>query len=168
MFVRNKCIIRKGKCGQVWWPILRICALHLTLCTHTAVSSEQTRTHTPRAVGIRAVGSHFYPNAQGAVGGLVPCSRVSPQLWYWGWRERWTFTPLLTIPARPETRTRNLWVTSPTLYPLGHDCPIKAFLTPNCCFRLKYESIIHNIAFSSANVIPSQSWEKYAQIKHNL
>ncbi len=30
--------------------------------------------------------------------------------------------PPPTIPAGPETRTRNLWVTSPTLYPLGHDC----------------------------------------------
>ncbi len=25
-------------------------------------------------------------------------------------------------PAGPETQTRDLWVTSPTLYPLGHDC----------------------------------------------
>ncbi len=31
--------------------------------------------------------------------------------------------PPPTIPAGPETQTRNLWVTSPTLYPLGHDCP---------------------------------------------
>ncbi len=40
---------KKGKdvtCGQVCWPILRNCALHLThpRCTHTAVSSEQTHT----------------------------------------------------------------------------------------------------------------------------
>ncbi len=27
------------------------------------------------------------------------------------------------IPAGPETRTCDLWVTSPTLHPLGHDCP---------------------------------------------
>ncbi len=31
--------------------------------------------------------------------------------------------PPPTIPARPETRTHDLRVTSPTLYPLGHDCP---------------------------------------------
>ncbi len=31
--------------------------------------------------------------------------------------------PPPTIPAGPETRTRKLQVTSPTLYPLGHDCP---------------------------------------------
>ncbi len=30
-------------------------------------------------------------------------------------RERWTFTPPPTIPAGPETRTCNLWITSPTL-----------------------------------------------------
>ncbi len=40
-------------CGQVWWPILEICALHLSIQVHTH-SSE----HTP-----------------GAVGGSVPCSR---------------------------------------------------------------------------------------------
>ncbi len=31
--------------------------------------------------------------------------------------------PPPTIPARPETRTHNLWITSPTLKPLGHDFP---------------------------------------------
>ncbi len=44
--------------------------------------------------------------------GSVPCPRVSPQLW--------------TLPARVGIRTHNLglpWVSSPTLYPLGHDCP---------------------------------------------
>ncbi len=50
--------------------------------------------------------------ARGAVGGSVPCSRVSPQSW--------------TLPARAGIRTHNLVlprVSSPTLYPLGHDCP---------------------------------------------
>ncbi len=77
----------KGKdvtCGQVWWPILGICAQHLTHpSVHTAVSSEQTHTHcehTPGAVGSQCCG------ARGAVGGTVPCSRVSPQSWYWRWR----------------------------------------------------------------------------------
>ncbi len=44
--------------------------------------------------------------------GLVPCSRVSCQSW--------------TLPARAGIRTHNLGlpqVSSPTLYPLGHDCP---------------------------------------------
>ncbi len=39
--------------------------------------------------------------------------------------------PPPTIPAGPETRTHDLWVTNPTLYPLGHDCPTEALpLTP--------------------------------------
>ncbi len=57
-----------------------------------------------------AVGSQ-YCSAQGAVGGSVPCSRVSPQSW--------------TLPARAGIRTHNLGlprVSNPTLYPLGHDC----------------------------------------------
>ncbi len=33
--------------------------------------------------------------------------------------------PPPTIPAGPGTRTHDLWVTSLTLYPLGHDCPCK-------------------------------------------
>ncbi len=45
---------------------------------------------------------------------------------------------------------------------------IKLFLTSNCCFWLKYESSIHNIAFSSEKVVLSESGEKYAQIKHHL
>ncbi len=55
-----------------------ICALHLT---HPSA-------HTPRAVGSQRCGS------RGAVGGSVPCSRVSPQSW--------------TIPARAQIRTHNL------------------------------------------------------------
>ncbi len=102
-------------CGQVWWPILRNCALHLThpRCTHTAVSSEQT--HTPGAhqrcgtgeqSGVRclAQGSHL---SRGIEGGESAGHSLPPP----------------TNPAGPETRTCDLWVTSPTLYPLGHDCP---------------------------------------------
>ncbi len=47
-------------------------------------------------------------------GGSVPCSRVSRQSW--------------TIPAGAGIRTHNLGlprVSSPTLYPLGHNCPRK-------------------------------------------
>ncbi len=35
-------------CGQVWWPILRICALHLShpKCTHTEVNTHTPWTHT--------------------------------------------------------------------------------------------------------------------------
>ncbi len=106
---------REVVCGQVWWPILRICALHLT---HPSVHTHSSE-HTPGAVGSQCCG------ARGAVGGSVPCSRDSPQSWYWRRREYWLFTPPPTIPAGPETRTHDLRVTSPTLYPLGHDCPLK-------------------------------------------
>ncbi len=37
--------------------------------------------------------------------------------------------PPPTIPAGPETRTHDLRVTSPTLYPLGHDCPLRHILS---------------------------------------
>ncbi len=71
-----------------------MCSLHLT--------------HPSGAVGSRDCG------ARGAVGGSVPCSRVSPQSW--------------TLPARAGIRSHNLGlprVSSPTLYPLGHDCPMR-------------------------------------------
>ncbi len=74
--------------GQVWWPILGICALQLT---HPSAHTQQW-THTHREHTPRAVGSHLCCGARGAVGGWVPCSRA-PQSWYWRWRERWTFTP---------------------------------------------------------------------------
>ncbi len=41
------------------------------------------------------------------------------------------------------------------------------FLISNCCFWIKYESIIHNNT-SSSEVIWSESGEKSAQIKHRL
>ncbi len=45
---------------------------------------------------------------------------------------------------------------------------IKTFLTLIRRFQLKYESSIHNIAFSNIKVISSESGEKYAHIKHHL
>ncbi len=84
---------RKGErevvCGQVWWPILGICPLHLT---HPSAHSQQW-THT------RSSGQP-YCGARGAVGGSVPCSRVSPQSWYWRWREHLLFTPPTDNPCR--------------------------------------------------------------------
>ncbi len=67
---------------QVWWPILGICALHLThpKCTHTPW------THLEQRAAIYAAAP------RGAVGGSVPCSRA-PQSGYWRWRECCTFTP---------------------------------------------------------------------------
>ncbi len=79
-----------------------MCSLHLT---HPSA-------HTPGAAGSRHC-------ARGAVGGSVPCSRVSPQSW--------------TLPAWARIRNHNLGlprVSSPTLYPLGHDCPTRSFSYP--------------------------------------
>ncbi len=108
------------------WPSMvthtrNLCsAFNPSKCTHTQQWVVNKHTHTHREHTPRAVGSQCC-STRGAVGDSVPCSRVSPQLWYWGWREHWTFTPPTYNPARPETRTLNLWVTSLTLYPLGHD-----------------------------------------------
>ncbi len=68
--------------GQVWWPILGICALHLThpKCTHTAVN-----THTPW--------THTHPEQWAALYAVAPGEQVLVLPWYWGWRERCTFTP---------------------------------------------------------------------------
>ncbi len=79
----------KLTCGHVWWHILGICALHLT--------HPSAHTH--------------HCGARGAVGGSVPCSMVSPQSWYWGWRERCTFTPPTYNPCQ-------YWDSNP--WPSGH------------------------------------------------
>ncbi len=70
----------------------------------------------PKWTHTRSSGQPCY-SARGAVGGSVPCSRT-PQSWYWR-----RILPPPTIPAGPEIRTHNLPLTSPTHYPLGHDCP---------------------------------------------
>ncbi len=80
---------REVVCGQVWWPILGICPLHLT---HPSAHSQQW-THTWSS-------GQPYCGARGAVGGSVPCSRVSPQSWYWRWREHLLFTPPTDNPCR--------------------------------------------------------------------
>ncbi len=87
--LRGKEREREVVCGQVWWPILGICPLHLT---HPSAHSQQW-THT------RSSGQP-YCGARGAVGGSVPCSRVSPQSWYWRWREHLLFTPPTDNPCR--------------------------------------------------------------------
>ncbi len=71
-----------------------LCIYH-PKCTHTAVNTHTPWTHT------RAVGCHLCCSARGSVGVRCPCSRA-PQSWYWGWRERCTFTPphLQSLPDR--------------------------------------------------------------------
>ncbi len=88
-------------CGQVWWPILGICALHLTHPSAHTHSSE----HTPEAVGSQCCG------AQGAET-LAQGSHLS----------RGHSPHLQSLPdLRLEPTTFGLQV---RLYPLGHDCPL--------------------------------------------
>ncbi len=81
----------------------------------------------PKWTHTRSSGQPCY-SARGAVGGSVPCSRT-PQSWYWR-----RILPPPTIPAGPEIRTHNLPLTSPTRYPLGHDCPIKTSISNQAAF----------------------------------
>ncbi len=104
--------------GQVWWPILGICALRLTHPSAHTHTHTHTRTHT------RSSGQPMlrHPRSSWGFGALlkgltsVVVLRVEESAGY--------SLPPPTIPAGPETRTRNFRVTSPTLYPLSHDCPI--------------------------------------------
>ncbi len=90
-------------CGQVWWPILGICALHLThpsAHTHTVVN-----THTPwEQLGVicLAQGSHLSRGIEG------------------GENARYSLPQFLPDPRFEPTTSG---YTNLTLYPLGHDCP---------------------------------------------
>ncbi len=66
---------------------------HTRLYREYITSSEMYSLHFthPKWTHTRSRGQPCY-GARGAVGGSVPCSRT-PQSWYWGWRERWLFTP---------------------------------------------------------------------------
>ncbi len=124
-----------------------MCALHLT---HPSAHTQQwvvnkhththTHTHTPGAVGSQCCG------ARGAVGGLVPCSRVSPQLWYWGWRNRWTFTPPTYNPCRtwdsnlqPSGYKSDSLTIRPPLPPKLTSCEAKS------CVFVRNKSSIHQL-----------------------
>ncbi len=101
-------VISVGRVGRVikklHYDYLRVGSCMVThtrnLCSAFNLSKVHTHSseHTPWAVG-----SHLCCSAREAVGGSVPCSRV-PQSWYWGWRERSTFTPPPTIPASPRLK----------------------------------------------------------------
>ncbi len=79
-------------CVQVWWPILWICALHLTHPSAHTHSSEHTHTHTVNIhleqwVAIYAAA----PGDQLGVRCLAQGSHLSRGIE--GGRERWLFTP---------------------------------------------------------------------------
>ncbi len=106
--------------GQVWWPILWICALQLThpKCTHTAVNTQTHCEHTPGAVG-----SHYYAAAPGEqFGGSVPCSRA-PSCGIKGGESTVHSLPphLQFLPAR-DLNSKPLDYESDS-QPLGHDFP---------------------------------------------
>ncbi len=93
---------------QVWWPILGICALHLShpKCAHTAVN-----THTPWTLP-GAVGSHLCCGAREQLG--VQClAQGHLSRGIEGVESAVHSLPPPTIPAGPETR--NLSITSLTL-----------------------------------------------------
>ncbi len=107
--------------GQVWWLILRICALQLThpKCTHTH-TQQWTHTHTLNTHP-EPVGSHLCCGTRGAVGGSVPCSSALKV-------ERALDIHSPHLQSLPDqTQTRNLWIMSPTLLPLGHVFPFARY-----------------------------------------
>ncbi len=113
---------------QVWPSMathtLNLCsAFNPSKCTHTAVSSEQTHTHTHtlwthtwfsgQPFMLRRPGSSWEFGA--LLKGLTSVVVLTVE-------STGHSLPPLTIPAGPETRTRDLCVSRPTFYPLGHDC----------------------------------------------
>ncbi len=94
--------------------------------------------------------------ARGAVRGSVPCSRVSPQSW--------------TLPARAGIRIHNLGlprVSSPTLYPLGHDCPneiLGQIYTSRSHLLRKLKNVNLSIKFASRIVMQANQWRAYLYV----
>ncbi len=109
----------KGKgSGSGVWPSMvthtwNLCsAFNPSKCTHTVVNIHLEQWAANAAapgeqlgVWCLAQGSHL---SRGIEGGESAGYSLPPP----------------TIPARPEIRTHDLRVTSPTLYPLGHNCPL--------------------------------------------
>ncbi len=100
-------------------------AFNPSKCTHTVVNInlEQWAANAaaPREqLGVRclAQGSHL---SRGIEGGESAGYSLPPP----------------TIPAGPEIRTHDLRVTSPTLYPLGHDCPCIPYTPRHCHVRIE-------------------------------
>ncbi len=116
--INNRFILKVKVKSHVATNTRNLCsAFNPSKCTHTVVNTHTVNTHPEQwaanaaapgeQLGVRcfAQGSHL---SRGIEGGESAGYSLPPP----------------TIPARPETRTRDLWVTSPTLCPLGHDCPL--------------------------------------------
>ncbi len=106
--------------------------------------------HTPGAADTHThTHTHTHTGARGAVGGSVPCSRVSTQSW--------------TIPAGAENPQPQ--ITSPTLYPLGHGCTSIITYSYTVLLHIQYGSVKSNAilikihkhikSYSIASEIPS-------------
>ncbi len=98
---------------QVWWPILRTCALHSThpKCTHTAVNTHKPWTHIlsrGQPLMLQRLGSSWGFGAllKGTSVVVLRVERVHPHA---------HSLPPPTIPTKPETQTRILSITRPTL-----------------------------------------------------
>ncbi len=106
---------------KVTWPSMvthtqNLCsAFNPSKCTHTHTVNTHTHTRGSRQSMLRL---------RGAVGGSVSCSRVSPQSWYWRWRECWLFTPPTYNSCRTwDSNPRPSCYKSDSLS-LGHDYPL--------------------------------------------
>ncbi len=89
-----------------------------------------------------------YCGARGAVGGSVPCSRVSPQSWYWRWREHLLFTPPTYNPCRTWESNRQ---------PLGYksnSLTIRPRLPCHSCPATKTSCVCRNL--SLCNILQSK------------
>ncbi len=121
------------------WPSIHtrnLCsAFKLSKCTHTQTQlwthTSWTHTQSSGQLMLQHPGSSWGFGA--LLKGLTSVVVLKVE------RKHWLFTPPPppTITARPETRTCNLRVTSPTLYPLGHDCleELLSHYSPSCALR---------------------------------
>ncbi len=105
--------------------------------------------------------------ARGAVGGSVPCSRS----WCWRWRECCTFTPPTDNFCRTRDSNPQPQVTSPTLYPLGHDCPKAEWLSwlfhYSSSISTAIISLISTSCFWSILYVPVSAYESISPFNSN-
>jgi len=95
-------------------------AFNPSKCTHTAVDTYTPWTHTLSSGQPMLWRPNTHPEQWG-VWCLAQGSPLSHGIE--GGENTGHSLPSLTIPAGPEIQTHDLWVTSLTLYPLGHDSP---------------------------------------------
>ncbi len=87
-------------------------------------------------------------------------------LWYWGWKERCTFTPPTANSCWPETRTHNLWITSQLSNHLATKRDMHCFCPANLLRSLLRHSDIHTSDILSEHINPPQ-WISL-EVQHQL